>query len=151
MINRLLIYAVSALCLQMTTDAYAQEQPVLSENYADADTYAIFIGRITHSKLVRINRDDYFEAADYAVKISVMRKIRGNNFSLKKLTATLNIVDIDYVKTRNIVFVVEKGAPWKIIFWKQLSDVVCLDEKRIESDGWAAIASDKLTDNCVAL
>lgn len=79
------------------------------EGYANADRYAVVTGRITKARILNIRGSDMFEGADYKVTVTVARKIRGNGFALRKFDATVSTLDIDQLKTRNLLFVLEKN------------------------------------------
>ena len=117
--------------------------------YSDQKVFTVLVGRIEAYRFV--GYDEESSSNIYDAEIRVVRILSSDGFDLKKFGSSIHIYDIESTKKKDLVIVLRKTSSWRIEFWRQLDDVLCLDEKLLESKKWNSLAVDRLTKNCVVL
>jgi len=118
--------------------------------YSNPEIHAVVVGRIVGHRLIELN-EDAFAANRYDVDVQVIRIVSGNDFEVEEFTTEIRSYDAEYTQRRNMVFVFEKADGWRVVAWHPLSDLLCLDEQRLESEGWTALSTNRLSDVCMVL
>jgi len=151
MIRTITLIVSSVLAFSMTPRTSASELDKQSSSYVDEYKYAIVVGRISRHKLIEIEDEGNSINSHYYVDVDVNRKIQGEEFNLKNFSTDMNISDISYTEGKNIIFVLEKTASWRVVFWSHVNEIICLNEDELQENGWLKIAIDRITDNCIII
>ena len=125
---------------------------ITNDDKGNLHNNVVVIGNIESSKFLNTNDNELIPTAQYIVNVKVRKKLSADNFDLKRFSTEIGVTDIKELMKNSYLFVLKKNRKsWRVVRYEQISDVICLDEKSIEREGWKDYTFQSLNVNCFDL